>query len=101
MPRVTRAGPASSGRAYVSGGFHLLPQVRVRRAPWDVAVEMRVRLGHRMRVGELQRLQQIARGGPRDGVRMAVAVVVLEPLRGFRRAPRIDVRVRELRPGRR
>ena len=101
-PNGHRRPPASVSRPIgrlsrpPSGGLHLLPRLRVHRAPRDVAVEVCVRLGDGLRVRDLQRLQRSLEAG-RAEVRVAVAVVVLEPRRRLGRAPRVDVRVRELR----
>src|SRR5262245_65787892 len=59
-----------------SGGLHLFPQPRIGSPPRDVAIEVRVRLGHRLWIRELERLAEGARRRPRENVRVPVAVVV-------------------------
>src|SRR3954447_8448117 len=73
------------------GGLHLFPHPGVQGPAPYVSVDVRPRLGESAGVVELERADQLLRGGLRLRVCVAVAVVVLQPRARLRRAPRIRV----------
>src|SRR5262245_60112980 len=79
------------------GGLHLFPELLVLVPPRDVAVEVRLRRPERLRVVDLELLRERARRRMGERVRVAVVVVLLEPLPRLDRAPRIHVGMCELR----